>query len=469
MNHQVSIYLQLRRFRRRLKSKQKLIEKRKRGLVENNAFRELREIGKNVTSFSEALDAFMPNHLLYLLYNEKSPLHYEKLKRETYKDKCIIDIPEQFSILTNPQESYSVLQRLVSQILYQSCKELWINYSNCKHCDLATQIFLDSILKDNHKFIKACGSAKVGRFITIGSVGGYGINDSRLSLMINSVGSPVILVGRNVHYNNIIPYKLRHYDGNNLTPQKQKGLKEIDSTDLIQYVIDSLSRFKRTLSQSARQDLGNVVGETISNAEEHSSLHNRYLIGYFEESNDKKGHYGLLNLVIMNSGSTIYEKFKNPEKGKPFNTKCRDEMQQLSDLFVKKGIFKRNEFTEENLWTLYSLQGGVSCIPPEIRKRGNGTIQFIESFFKLKGNNNVDSISHLTLVSGNTQIDFDGTYKINKRKNANGEIDNIMSFNESGSLTEKPDSRYVHHIEHYFPGTIIYAQLLINEDDLQNG
>ena len=96
MNHQVSIYLQLRRFRRRLKSKQKLIEKRKRGLVENNAFRELREIGKNVTSFSEALDAFMPNHLLYLLYNEKSPLHYEKLKRETYKDKCIIDIPEQF-------------------------------------------------------------------------------------------------------------------------------------------------------------------------------------------------------------------------------------------------------------------------------------------------------------------------------------------------------------------------------------
>lgn len=73
-------------------------------------------------------------------------------------------------------------------------------------------------------------------------------------------------------------------------------------------------------------DLGYVIGETLINAEEHSSLKYRYLIGYFEECNQDGKHFGLLNLVIMNFGQTIYEKFKYPIENIPINTECLSKM-----------------------------------------------------------------------------------------------------------------------------------------------
>lgn len=70
------------------------------------------------------------------------------------------------------------------------------------------------------------------------------------------------------------------------------------------------------------KDLGYVVGETLINAEEHSSLRYRYLIGYFEECTEDNRHFGMLNLVILNFGQTIYEKFKYPDEGIPVNSDC---------------------------------------------------------------------------------------------------------------------------------------------------
>lgn len=45
-------------------------------------------------------------------------------------------------------------------------------------------------------------------------------------------------------------------------------------------------------------------------------------------------------------------------------------MKDLSDNFQSHSWFNRNSFTEETLWTLYSLQEGVSCIPKDVCKRG---------------------------------------------------------------------------------------------------
>ena len=78
----------------------------------------------------------------------------------------------------------------------------------------------------------------------------------------------------------------------------------------------------------------------------------------------------------------------------------------------------------------------------------------------------VDPISKMSILSGHTQIDFDGNYKIIKSKNEVGESISRVTFNSTNSLNDKPDSNYVYHIKHYFPGTIICAQLLINDDDL---
>lgn len=466
LNKTVSLFIQLRRFRSRLKSKEKKKQRNCRKAKELAQNKDLRIKGKTIRSFTDTFRSFMPSHFCYIISSKDSPLYFEKLDKMAYKKELVILIPECFSIIDNPDVSYQCLRQIVSAIFYQSCSSLWLDYTYCVSCDLATQVFLDSILIDNDRFIKNCSRAKVERYLKITSVGGRNIHNVKLQQMINSVGSPVELINRKVRFRNIIPFRLRHIDGRASSSHLRRGQKELDTTDLIQYVIDCLNRFNKSLSQKARQDLGNVIGEIISNAEEHSSLHNRYLIGYMDESKDIESHYGILNLVMMNTGSTIYEKFKFPSEETEFNVDCLERMRSLSDKFKKKSFFRPNAFTEENLWTLYTLQGGVSSIPPSVRKRGNGTIEFIDSFFKLKGSNEVDNVSFMSIISGNTRIDFDGTYRIVKSLDSDGHLIGVMSFNSSGNLEEKPDSKYVYHIKNYFPGTIICAKLLINEDDL---
>jgi hypothetical protein len=129
----------------------------------------------------------------------------------------------------------------------------------------------------------------------------------------------------------------------------------------------------------------------------------------------------------------------------------------------------KKEFEEETLWTLYALQEGVTSIAPVIyKRRGNGSIQFIESFFNIKGRQkNADEISRMTILSGNTNITFDGTYNITEHKI---EIENFkyMTFNQSGRIEDKPDKKFVKFVDNYFPGTIISAKILFNEDDIKD-
>ena len=121
------------------------------------------------------------------------------------------------------------------------------------------------------------------------------------------------------------------------------------------------------------------------------------------------------------------------------------------------------DFKEETLWTLYALQDGVSSVSPH---RGSGTIKFIDYFFRLKGDDGLDNVSRMTLLSGNTSITFDGSHKILTKIKENEEY-KMMTFNPQGDLGYKPDEKYVKFVPNYFPGTIIISKILIREDDVK--
>lgn len=466
----VSQYLVNRRFRRKLKSKMK--KKRRNRRYSHRLFldKEYIRIGKKIHSYEDALRYFLPKNLAYLTSCKNSPFYIKKLRREKRgKRHKILLVPKCFSIIDNAKESYDFLSSLISAFLFQTCNHIQLDYKICEKVDLATQVFLDSILLDIDKFIILCKRANIyNKYVRLSSFGGFNIENKDVIRLLYSVGSPAELTKRRVKFKDVHPYRLKRFDEDNLSSKSALAQKEIDTTTLLDYVNSCLLRVGKTLKRETSMDLGCVIGETLINAEEHSSLKYRYLIGYFEECTQEGKHFGLLNLVIMNFGQTIYEKFKEPIEGSPVNKECLDKMQHLSDQFKSRSIFKKDRFTEETLWTLYSLQGGVSCIPRDICHRGNGTIQFINSFFKLKGNDNVDDISRMLLLSGNTRIDFDGTYKLVENTEDGGYPGGIISFNESGKLTEAPDEKYVRAVDDYFPGTIIFAKLLINDDDLNN-
>lgn len=69
------------------------------------------------------------------------------------------------------------------------------------------------------------------------------------------------------------------------------------------------------------------------------------------------------------------------------------------------------------------------------------------------------------MISGNTNIIFDGKYEI-RDKLIGKDSFKVMTFNDSGNIEDKPDRKYVKHIKDCFPGTIISAKILITKDDV---
>lgn len=458
-------------FRQRIRSKEKMRNKRRGKQNALLQFSQEKQRMKSVRTFQGLIAEFLPRNLLYLLVNERSMFYYDNLQHQNYRRVWTIKVPQTFSIVEKPNESYEVIKKICTCFYHQCCQELILDYEKCQYTDLLTQVFLDAVLMDIDKFLKICHRPQYRRYkivkndVRLNTIGGKNYDDSILR-MVNSVGSPANIINRRVEFPDVIPFRLIRYDSVGSSDERRLGQKEHDTTLLIDYLNDCLARVHKELTKTACDNLGYVIGETLINAEQHSTLNYRYVIGYFEENSNKgSDHFGLLNLVIMNFGKTIYEKFKYPEEGEAINEDCVKEMEKLSGQFKWKKLFN-DDLTEETLWTLYSLQRGVSCIPVSKEKRGNGTIKFIESFFKIKGNPGVDNISHMYLLSGSTRIDFDGMYRV--QTDENGKSLGRITFNDSGSFQDKPDDKYVKHIDCYFPGTAIFVKLLIDDNDIKD-
>ena len=228
------------------------------------------------------------------------------------------------------------------------------------------------------------------------------------------------------------------------------------------YVINSLKRMNKCLTSEKRDDLCIVIGEILINAEEHATTNYRYSIGYFKEEIVGNKHLGIFRLVILNFGKTIYEKFKSEDCP---NKDIVNRMEELSEKYTKRDFFKQSKFDEETLWTLYALQEGVTSVSSKDYKRGNGSIRFIDSFFNIKGSPDTDNISKMVIASGNSRIIFDGTYRITTQQKDNQSVYKVMAFNDSGSIEDKPDNKFVYKEKYYFPGTLISAKILLNDDD----
>ena len=108
MKKEVSLYLQAKRFRRRLKRKEKQRLRRIARQKEQLRNSDVRHQGKLIRDSSDALVSFMSRHFLHLITTEKSPFYQDKLKRDNYRPILVIQIPKEFSILSNPDSSYNV-------------------------------------------------------------------------------------------------------------------------------------------------------------------------------------------------------------------------------------------------------------------------------------------------------------------------------------------------------------------------
>lgn len=419
-----------------------------------------------ILSKGELLNRFAPKNLMYIINTPMSPFNLKDIKNDfkSRSDNGVIIIPEIFSIYDNPDESILTLRKIISALLVETNIRVYFDYNFCHDIDIATQAIMDILLKEYDTFINK--AIKIQRrsieYAFPEGISGRNINDINLRKMIFSIGSPAVLGITQRDFTDIIRNSM--CSRSMLTENDRKNLsalKELDTTIMVDYVIQSLAKMNKKLTSKKRNDLCTVFGEILINAEEHSSLKHRFSVGYFQDINENGKHYGMLKLVILNFGATIYETFKK-------NDTCPQEivskMRALSESYTRRNLFTKKAFEEETLWTLYALQQGVTSVPG--KRRGSGTIQFIRSFFNIKGNQNADNVSRMIIHSGNTQILFDGTYSITEKIEDNNKF-HMMTFNESGNIEELPDKKFVKNTNTYFPGTVITANILLNDDDVK--
>lgn len=431
--------------KRRNKKKEEIIKGRKsdKKINKNHKASNLINLPKFKGLFNE--------YFRFLLFNEKSFLNFDKLLTpKNYGKRVYINIPQNFSIITNSNESYSVLKTLLPALLGTECEEIIVDYKKTDHIGLSTQVLFDIILFNSLIFLDSPNAHK--------KINIKGINfNNEIKKFLLSVGS-ASHINSEITFEDVEKYPLCVYKKNDLS------YNEIHTTELVDYVINSLAKIGRKLTKKRIDNLSTVIGEILINAEEHSTTNHRFSVGFFK-SNENSGKF---RLSILNLGETIYEKFKDPNCRRP---EIVEKMKTLSVKYKSGSIFSRS-FDEGVLWTLYALQEGVtSTDPKEYKKRGNGSIRFIESFFDIKGKKDKkDQFSKMYIISGNTCIEFDGTYEIMEKndQSENKKSDfKVMTFNKSGNLEEKPDSKYVKKIGAYFPGTLIEAEILFDQDDLE--
>lgn len=367
-------------------------------------------------------------------------------------------VPEIFSLTENYAISFSFIKRLFFALYHQSAPRIELDYSNCIRIDIDASVCMDIILGEF--ILHYLESNQKGHPVHITEISPTNFNKPDIQKLLFSIGAFSSIKGFRIDYNDVIPYPLEF---GLINHPNAPAIKELHISQMVDYVIKCMAKMKRTLTAEAEADLFNVIGEVLINAEEHSSGDKRFSIGYFQDGQHNGEHIGIFNLLILNFGKSIYEKFSDP---KCPNVNVVEEMRALSSKFTKNGLFSNAEFEEQTLWTLYALQEGVTSKADW--KRGNGSIRFIDSFFSLKGDNEKDNISCLSIVSGNTRITFDGTYRlIDKVKGKKNRKYKMMTFNKNGIIEEKPDKKYVTFAENYFPGTIISAKICIKEINLE--
>ncbi|MGV8155207.1 MAG: hypothetical protein ACLKAO_13050 [Alkaliphilus sp.] len=373
--------------------------------------------------------------------------------------KAYILIPEVFSFIENPDETLRTLQKILFLSLKKGVNELFLDHSRCKVLHICASIITDIILVSAKKQRKHQGKKLVikGKLSSIQKIREILV----VSGIINHLG-----LNDEVECNNNIK-KLDLICGDNYFVRLGRVIKNSGgaATKIIEYFKKCLNTQGFELVREGENYLGEMIGEVIANCEDHSGEYGEwYSIGHY--SIDEHNGCGEFTLTILNFGQTIYEGLKYDI----ISEKLKKDLTEMSNL--QRGFLGLGDWNEENLWTLYALQDGVSRKKHEgdYPDRGSGTIKLIHNFQNIGYINNQDNTSEkplMSITSGNTHILFNDEYSL-KTEKIDGEERQVIAFNKENNLKIPPDSKNVKRLQNYFPGTIISMKSFLDREYLES-
>ena len=349
-----------------------------------------------------------------------------------------VHIPTSFSFIENPDETMNFIDHLHSVVSNRKNRALFIDHSRCKELDLCASLVMDTIIEQRR------------RSATLGLSGKFS-DDDRVNILLRASG----LLERINHPDSVLPPEIEAkvgksdlFSGFSKYSEKSHNCDRA-ATGLTEYFSKCLERSGANLSHAGEHKLATLIGEAITNAEEHARG-KWYAKAHFDLLRPKEQEGGACHIVLVNfSETTIFDSFTR--RGASSETFRR--MLTYANKHLGKGIFE-TPYDEQALCTLYALQEGVSSLP---ERRGTGTTSLIDFFLQLAGKN-----PKMCVISGHALILFDGKYSLRAEPFEGGER-KVIAFNNTNSLERPPDGSYVRTLSKPFPGTLISMKFNLKE------
>ena len=379
----------------------------------------------------------------------------KKRRTDIYNNKATIYIPEIFSFIENPDDTIETLQRVMYLGLRKDVHEIELDHSNCSELEIGASAVMDILLL----CVKDLKRIK-GKTFNLGGVLPEDKNIREI-LFISGILNTLGLVRHDELPSMVKKLEMIHGGSDVLKIFRNQHYTSGEAaTEITNYFNDCLSTQGFNLNSEGKKLVSEMVGEVIDNCGLHSGDFSQwYAIGHYTMT----GHveYGECMLSIFNFGQTIYEGLNSPSTS-PI---IKDDLLNMSK--THRGFFGVGGWCEEVLWTLYSLQDGVSRLRDSQTDpdRGTGTIKLINSFQQI-GDTYKGKKAKMSIVSGNSYILFDHKYSLKEIniQGANGmEKRSIIAFNSTNNLDEPPDANNVKRLHNYFPGTIISMKFYLDK------
>lgn len=371
---------------------------------------------------------------------DKNFIKKRKIRIER-KKKNNIKIPKNFSLIQNPDESIEVLKEILYIGINPKVKDIYIEHQNLNNLDICASTIMDVIIMEIEKYRKEFMNSDF-------SIGGEVKANQKIAEMLEVSG-----ILEHLDFDIEVPKHIRKLE------LIECGEQGVVSTKVTDYINECLNEQEFEFSRKGYDYFVSMVGEVIDNCEIHGGEFTKwYTLGHYSMKND----IGECSLVIFNFGDTIYENLKY---GK-ITEETKESLEKMTKYYQKN--FNNESWSEEALWTLYSLQDGVSRfrdskMDPD---RGTGTVTFIDSFQKI-GKTMNDKKPLMSITSGKVSILFDGKYSL-KASNKKNEDRKIIAFNKENDLYKLPDKRNVRILKNGFPGTVISMNFYLDKKYLVN-
>ncbi len=366
------------------------------------------------------------------------PIELNLLKTKRIKSpKMEITLPISFSVKNNAKETISIIKEITNYFFEENDLELIINCNETIDMDLSALILLDIVIVRGTKYLNKRGYKCF--------INGY---------------LPKDLVTKEIFIYSGLPKHLKLLEDK--TDNKIEILDPfltIDDTNLethriIEYYNNCLKRNGYKLNDKGKIFFNSLINEIVDNARIHNGYKEIFYCGGFYSDRTKKGQ-----LSIISFGNTIYESLNS-------ETTSDEIKEKINDYISCQKNFYDISYNEEMAWTVYALQYKISRFNNEITPdRGTGTIHFMEAFMTMGRTINND-VPEMVLISGNTNILFDGTYTLKDEK-IGGEDIKVIAFNDNNNLKEKPNKNYVKDMGIKFPGVIINVEFYVDKDYLE--